>query len=100
MSRFTRLAAATAIILSPTLAHAQYEDQGVRAFLAADQNGDELLTAGEFRVFIRQMADAGAPMSRRIRNLGAYGIAFNRADADGNGFVSPAELRAAENANS
>jgi hypothetical protein len=80
-------------------AFAQFEDESVQAFLVADRNGDELLNESEFRVFIQQMADAGAPMSRRIRTLGVYGIAFGRTDADGNGLLTPAELRAADRAN-
>ncbi len=83
----------------PSTAQAQYEEESVQAFLAADRNGDELLTPDEFRTFIATMAEIGAPMSRRIRNLGAYGIAFNRVDADGNGYATPAELRAAESSN-
>lgn len=79
-------------------AMAQFEDESVQAFRAADINGDELLTMPEFRDFIRGMAEFGAPMSRRIRTLGLYGMAFRRVDVDGNGFATPAELRAAEQA--
>ncbi|WP_224816277.1 hypothetical protein [Hasllibacter sp. MH4015] len=88
------LASATALIPAP--AHAQFEAQSVQSFLAADANGDERLTPGEFRVFIQQMAAYGAPMSIRIRNLGAYGWAFRRVDANGDGLATPEELRAAE----
>lgn len=77
-------------------ARAQYEDQSVSAFLAADLNGDEMLTREEFRVFIHGMAEYGAPMSRRIRTFGAYGMAFNRVDANDDGLATPDELRAAD----
>ena len=85
-----------AAVLAPGVALAQFEDESVIAFRAADSNGDELLTPTEFRVFIQQMAIYGAPMSQRIRALGAYGIAFGRVDADGNGLATPEELRAAD----
>ncbi|MBF9042803.1 hypothetical protein HKCCE4037_05665 [Rhodobacterales bacterium HKCCE4037] len=96
MTRFTVLTATALLTLAPATAHAQYEEQSVQAFLAADANGDELLNRDEFRVFIQQLAAAGAPMSQRIRNFGAYRIAFNQTDADGNGLLTPDELRAAE----
>ena len=98
----TRIAPFTLIALLAcvaTPAFAQYQAQSVQAFRAADANGDERLTQREFRVFIQQLASAGAPLSRRIQNLGAYGIAFNRTDADGNGLLTPAELRSAESTN-
>lgn len=99
MSRAAKPIAIAVLAILPTLANAQFEDQSVQAFRAADANGDELLTEAEFRVFIQQLAAYGAPMSRRIRNLGAYGVAFGRTDTDGNGLITPAELRAAESAN-
>lgn len=83
-------------VSAPRAAQAQFEAAAVQAFLAADQNGDELLTPSEFRVFIQRMADAGAPVSQRIRTFGAYGRAFRQVDADGNGYATPAELRAAD----
>ncbi|MEJ6390278.1 EF-hand domain-containing protein [Gymnodinialimonas ulvae] len=94
VARWTALA--LVMVLPAAAAQAQYEEESVQAFLAADLNGDERLTEAEFRTFIRTLADAGAPMSRRIRTFGAYGIAFSRTDANGDGLLSPAELRAAE----
>lgn len=102
MTRFTitTLAALSIGFAVPaTQASAQYADAGVRSFLAADQDGDELLTLSEFRVFIQEMAAAGAPMSARVRNLGAYRIAFSRVDLNNDGVATPEELRAAERAN-
>jgi hypothetical protein len=102
MPRFSiaALAAAALISTAPTTpAVAQYEDQAVQFFLAADADGDELLTLQEFRVFIQQMANAGAPMSVRIQQLAAYRVAFARVDANGDGLATPAELRAAEASN-
>lgn len=78
---------------------AQFEDRSVAFFLASDVDGDELLTLPEFRTFIRLMADAGAPMSDRIRRFGVYRVAFGRVDTNGDGVATPDELRAAERAN-
>ncbi len=82
--------------LTPLPAAAQYEDESVAAFLAADANGDEHLDLAEFRTFVGILADSGAPMSIRIRNFAAYRIAFGRVDANNDGLASPQELRAAE----
>lgn len=102
MSRLS-LAAASALSLAAMLpaapASAQYEDQSVQFFLAADVNGDERLTLDEFRTFIRLMADAGAPMSVRIERLAAFRVAFAQVDANGDGSATPEELRAAERQN-
>lgn len=67
------------------------------AFLKADRNGDRELDPPEFREFVRAMADAGQATAKQIRFFGAYGMAFRIADADGNGRVTPWELRAADN---
>lgn len=80
-------------------AAAQFEDQSVQFFLASDTDGDELLTLSEFRSFIGMMANAGAVMSQRIEQFAAYRVAFRRVDANGDGFASPDELRAAESSN-
>ena len=82
-----------------TEASAQFEEQSVQFFLASDTDGDELLTLPEFRTFIGMMADAGAAMSQRIERFAAYRVAFRRVDANGDGFASPDELRAAEQRN-
>lgn len=66
------------------------------AFLAADADGDGRLSRAEFEPFVRMLAEAGAPTPVLIRRLGAYGIAFSRADLDGDGFATPQELRAAD----
>ena len=89
-------ACAAAFLLSPGSAAAQYESESVAAFLAADTNGDGSLDHDEFRVFIQTMAEVGAPMSRRIRTFGVYGMAFGRVDLNEDGLASPEELRAAE----
>lgn len=102
MTRFT-LAALAALSLSFTIpanqASAQYANAGVQSFLIADQDGNEVLTLPEFRVFIQNMAAAGAPMSVRVQTLGVYRIAFGRVDLNNDGLATPEELRTAERAN-
>ena len=44
-----------------------------------------------------RLAAAGQPTARQIRFFGAYRYAFGIADADGNGLVTPLELRSADN---
>lgn len=99
-SAFAILSALTLTALAPaTPAMAQFEAQSVQFFRTADVDGNELLTLPEFRTFIQYMAAAGAPMSQRIVNLGAYRIAFRRVDLNGDGFATPEELRSAERQN-
>ena len=50
-------------------ASAQFEDAGVASFLAADQDGDEVLGFPELRGFIQNMAARGAPQSARIQRF-------------------------------
>lgn len=86
-------------LMPTTQAAAQFQAQGERFFRASDANGDEQLTLSEFRTFIQYMASAGAPLSQRIQQFGAYGIAFGRVDANGDGLATPQELRDAERRN-
>lgn len=88
----------------PLSAFAQTEVDGVGpvtegevdAFVVADVDRDGLLSFPEFREFVRQMARAGQPTARLIRNFAAYRIAFRRVDVNEDGFASPAELRSAD----
>ncbi|MCB1390274.1 MAG: hypothetical protein KDK12_14210 [Rhodobacteraceae bacterium] len=68
----------------------------VDAFVLADANRDGQLSYPEFRIFVRRMAEAGAPNARLVRRFGAYGLAFGQADADGDGQATPRELRRAD----
>lgn len=70
----------------------------IDAFVAADANKDAVLQFAEFKTFIRLMAKAGQPTARQVRTFGVYRYAFGIADKDGNGVVSPDELRAADDA--
>ncbi|PUB18613.1 EF-hand domain-containing protein [Yoonia sediminilitoris] len=68
----------------------------VDAWVAADGNTDARLDRTEFEVFVRAMAETGQTTARQIRMFGAFGFAFGIADKDNDGFVSPGELRAAD----
>ena len=100
----TRLVLAFALLLAPPAA-AQMEVEGVGAvthgevdaFVIADADRDGVLVLSEFRVFVRQMAEAGQPTAQLIRRFAAYRIAFARVDADRDGRATPAELRNADN---
>ncbi|MEL6264515.1 MAG: EF-hand domain-containing protein [Pseudomonadota bacterium] len=70
----------------------------VTAFRTADRDRDRVLKRDEFEVFVRAMAETGQDTARLIRFFGAYGFAFSIADANDDGRVSPAELRAADDA--
>jgi hypothetical protein len=91
-----RAALAIALTRAARPAVAPFEGESVAAFICADANGDEMLILNAFRMFISTLAANGAPMSRLIRNLGVYRIAFGRVDLDDNGLASPVELRRAE----
>ena len=69
----------------------------IGAFALADRDGNLWLTLSEFRVFVQAMAQAGQPTARKIRFFGAYKYAFSVADLDGDGRVTPLEMRSADN---
>ncbi|WP_157708912.1 hypothetical protein [Roseovarius faecimaris] len=82
-------AAAQAQQLNPT-------GDEIDAFVLADGNKDQQLSRTEFRTFVQAMAKAGQSTARQIRFFGAYDYAFNIADADGNGILTPMEMRQAD----
>lgn len=92
-------AVALSALTLTTPAKADFEAQSVQSFRTADSNGDELLSLTEFRAFIESMANAGAPVSRRIHNLGAYRLAFLRVDSNRDGLATPEELLSASSEN-
>ncbi|PLX34678.1 MAG: hypothetical protein C0605_12860 [Hyphomicrobiales bacterium] len=68
----------------------------VRAFLKADANRDRVLTRREFRRFVRAMAASGQSTARLIRFFSGYDYAFAIADKNGDGIVTPMEMRRAD----
>ncbi len=86
-------------LVAPQPATAQSYSAGeVSAFGQADRNRDGVLSRSEFPTFVRAMAATGQSTARQIRTFGAYGFAFGITDANGDGVVTPAELRSADNA--
>jgi len=82
-------------VLLATAALAQPSDEmRKQVFLAADTNGDLVLSPAEFRPFMDALADAGLPIAKRVRFFGIYKQAFGSVDANGDGAVTPDELRA------
>ena len=68
----------------------------INAWVGADVNEDGVLTENEFPRFIDAMAAAGQSTAATVRFFGAYGIAFSVADDNGDGRVTPEELRSAD----
>lgn len=87
-----RLALCTGLIAC--VAHAQEATEAeARAYVAADRNGDGVLSAPEFRTFMDALAVLGAPAAKRVKFFGIYDMAFGIVDADGDGVVGPRELQ-------
>lgn len=65
------------------------------AFKRADTNSSASLNRSEFEAFIRQMAKLGNENAARAVSFGFLGfrIAFNDADANGDGQVTSRELQ-------
>ncbi|WP_299323779.1 EF-hand domain-containing protein [Parasphingopyxis sp.] len=89
------LIGATMAVAMPSNAMAQSDAEREAAqanFRQADANGDRRLSRSEFRTFIDANAEDGLGRASAVRRLGAYDRAFDRADRNGNGVVTPAEL--------
>ena len=70
----------------------------IQAWVRADANKDGVLDAREFPKFIKGMAKAGQSTAELVYLFGAYETAFAVADSDGDGRVTPQELRSADDA--
>ncbi len=70
--------------------------QEFSAFVKADKDQSITLNKREFRIFVDAMADSGQSTAKKIRFFSAYSFAFNRADLNGDGMITPHELRAAD----
>ena len=59
-----------------------------RNFESADEDGDDVITRGQFRVFIDANAEIDFAMSKQIKRMRAYQRAFSRVDLDGDDTLS------------
>ena len=96
-----RLIMAAAALSAPIAGTAQAEEfkatkTEVRAWVTADANEDGALTPPEFPAFVDAMAASGQSTAQTVRFFGAYEIAFSVADKNGDGRVTPNELRDAD----
>ena len=57
-------------------------------FESADEDGDDVITRGQFRVFVDANAEIDFAMSRQIKRMRAYQRAFSRVDLDRDGTLS------------
>ena len=63
--------------------------QQVRSnFESADEDGDDVITRGQFRVFVDANAEIDFAMSKQIKRMRAYQRAFSRVDLDRDGTLS------------
>ena len=51
-------------------------------FKSADEDGDDVITRGQFRVFVDANAEIDFAMSKQIKRMRAYQRAFGRVDLD------------------
>ncbi|MGP1354073.1 MAG: hypothetical protein ACTS1Z_12190 [Parasphingopyxis sp.] len=86
-----------ALIPGAAMAQSDAEREAAQAnFRQADANNDRRLSRSEFRAFIDANAEDGLGRASTVRRFGAYDRAFDRADRNGNGIVTPAELAAVQ----
>lgn len=86
------------IAVAPAYAQASAPDSQSLArknFVLADVDGDERLSSSEFRKFIDENAKDNLGRAARVKRLGAYDKAFERLDANGDGFVTREEIASA-----
>ena len=57
-------------------------------FESADEDGDDVITRGQFRVFVDANAEIDFAMSKQIKRMRAYQRAFGRVDLDRDGTLS------------
>mgnify|MGYP001556057168 FL=1 len=81
-------------LLAPAQAVAQSPNLPAKNFRQADADNDGVLVQAEFTAFIDLNAEDGLGNAARVRSLGMHARAFRRIDGNGDGRVTPTELRA------
>ena len=78
----------------PSLAAAQNNELAAENYRQADANSDGMLVYAEFVNFIDLNAADGLGNASRISSRGWHAKAFERVDANADGFITPQELQA------
>lgn len=66
----------------------------VSDFIASDFDSNGVLVGDEYREFIKRRAKAGNASAKWVVTFSAWGRALKTVDTNGDGIVTPAELRA------
>ena len=81
-------------LMAPAQTIAQSPDLPAQNYRQADANNDGVLVQAEFATFIDLNAADSLGNAARVRSRGMHAQAFRRVDGNGDGRVSPDELRA------
>jgi Ca2+-binding EF-hand superfamily protein len=90
---------ATLLVVTESL-HAQPVNatpSEVDAFKSSDKDKNRVLSKEEFPAFVDLMAANGQTTAKAIRFFGVYDYAFSFADKNGDGILTPREMRSANN---
>jgi len=92
------LSVAMIIVLPISAAHAQNlspqdREKLIENITQSDTNSDGALTYAEFERLINLNADDGLGRAEMVRRMGRYSMAFNRLDANGDGFLTKGEMQ-------
>jgi len=69
-------------------------EKAAENFVQADVDADGALTLAEFTTLIDLNAEDDLGRAATVKRFGGYAKAFGRIDSDGDGVVTPAEIRA------
>lgn len=85
------------LVIYPAVSSKADTAQARQNFAIADVNNDLKLNPAEFKRYINLNADHNIGRAATVRRVGAYGKAFSRLDANGDGLVTRPEIKAAAN---
>jgi hypothetical protein len=66
----------------------------IENIVQADKNNDGAISRSEFETLINLNAADGLGRAGQVKRRGAYDLAFGRLDANGDGFLTQAEMQA------